>query len=39
VDAAPALSDHISVMVRGEVALAGPTEALDPDAVQRLLTV
>jgi urea transport system ATP-binding protein len=38
-DWARALSDHISVMVRGEVALAGTTEALDPDAVQRLLTV
>jgi urea transport system ATP-binding protein len=38
-DWARALSDHISVMVRGEVALAGPTEALDPDGVQRLLTV
>lgn len=33
------LADHITVMVRGEVALAGPTEALDEAAVRRLLTV
>jgi urea transport system ATP-binding protein len=38
-DWARALADHIAVMVRGEVALAGPTEALDAEAVQRLLTV
>jgi urea transport system ATP-binding protein len=33
------LADHIAVMVRGEVALAGPTESLDTEAVRRLLTV
>jgi len=27
------------VMVRGEVALGGPVEALDDEAVRRLLTV
>ncbi|MCU0887379.1 MAG: urea ABC transporter ATP-binding subunit UrtE [Rubritepida sp.] len=38
-DWARALADHITVMVRGEVALAGPTESLEAEAVQRLLTV
>jgi urea transport system ATP-binding protein len=38
-DWARALADHIAVMVRGEVALAGPAGALEPEAVQRLLTV
>ena len=38
-DWARELADHIAVMVRGEVALAGPTETLDTEAVRRLLTV
>lgn len=38
-DWARELADHIAVMVRGEVALAGPTESLDTEAVRRLLTV
>ncbi|MFL1461929.1 urea ABC transporter ATP-binding subunit UrtE [Roseococcus sp. DSY-14] len=33
------LSDRISVMVRGEVALSGETASLDTEAVRRLLTV
>jgi urea transport system ATP-binding protein len=33
------LADRIAVMVRGEVALAGPVDALDDEAVRRLLTV
>ena len=33
------LADRITVMVRGEVALDGPAEALEEDAVRRLLTV
>ncbi|WP_431281812.1 urea ABC transporter ATP-binding subunit UrtE [Humitalea sp. 24SJ18S-53] len=33
------LSDSITVMVRGEVALAGPTSELDEPAVRKLLTV
>lgn len=37
-DGARELADHIAVMVRGEVALAGPTESLDAEAVRRLLT-
>jgi urea transport system ATP-binding protein len=33
------LADRIAVMVRGEVALGGPVESLDEEAVRRLLTV
>jgi urea transport system ATP-binding protein len=33
------LADRIAVMVRGEVALGGPVESLDDEAVRRLLTV
>ncbi|MCI0752546.1 urea ABC transporter ATP-binding subunit UrtE [Teichococcus vastitatis] len=33
------LGDQLAIMVRGEVALAGPSGSLDEDAVQRLLTV
>ncbi len=33
------LADRIAVMVRGEVALGGPVDALDDEAVRRLLTV
>jgi urea transport system ATP-binding protein len=33
------LADRIAVMVRGEVALGGPVNALDDEAVRRLLTV
>ena len=33
------LADRIAVMVRGEVALGGPVEALDDATVRRLLTV
>ena len=33
------LADRIAVMVRGEVALGGPVEALEDEAVRRLLTV
>jgi len=33
------LADRIAVMVRGEVALGGPVETLEDDAVRRLLTV
>lgn len=33
------LADRIAVMVRGEVALGGATDALDHEAVRRLLTV
>jgi urea transport system ATP-binding protein len=33
------LADRIAVMVRGEVALGGPVDALEDDAVRRLLTV
>ncbi len=33
------LADRIAVMVRGEVALAGQIDALDDEAVRRLLTV
>ncbi len=36
---ARALADSITVMVRGEVALAGEAAALDEPAVRRLLTV
>jgi urea transport system ATP-binding protein len=38
-DWARELADHIAVMVRGEVALAGETGALETEAVRRLLTV
>ncbi len=38
-DFARELADTVTVMVRGEVALAGASEALDGDAVRRLLTV
>ncbi len=38
-DWARELADHISVMVRGEVALAGATAELETEAVRRLLTV
>jgi urea transport system ATP-binding protein len=38
-DWARELADHIAVMVRGEVALTGPTGSLDTEAVRRLLTV
>ncbi len=38
-DWARALADRITVMVRGEVALAGETDALETEAVRRLLTV
>lgn len=33
------LADFIAVMVRGEMALAGPARELDEDAVRKLLTV
>ncbi|MCB4824396.1 urea ABC transporter ATP-binding subunit UrtE [Roseicella aerolata] len=33
------LADRIAVMVRGEVALGGPVEELEDEAVRRLLTV
>ncbi len=33
------LADRIAVMVRGEVALGGPVESLEDEAVRRLLTV
>jgi urea transport system ATP-binding protein len=33
------LADRIAVMVRGEVALGGPVETLEDEAVRRLLTV
>ena len=33
------LADRIAVMVRGEVALGGPVDALEDEAVRRLLTV
>ncbi|RAI59104.1 urea ABC transporter ATP-binding subunit UrtE [Roseicella frigidaeris] len=33
------LADRIAVMVRGEVALGGPIDAMDDEAVRRLLTV
>ncbi len=33
------LADRIAVMVRGEVALGGPVETLDDEAVRKLLTV
>ena len=33
------LADRIAVMVRGEVALGGPVEGLEDEAVRRLLTV
>ncbi len=33
------LADRIAVMVRGEVALEGAVDALDEEAVRRLLTV
>ena len=33
------LADRIAVMVRGEVALGGPVEGLDDEAVRKLLTV
>lgn len=33
------LADRVAVMVRGEVALGGPVETLDDEAVRRLLTV
>jgi urea transport system ATP-binding protein len=33
------LADTITVMVRGEVALAGPTKELDEEEVRKLLTV
>lgn len=36
---ARALGDQLSILVRGEVALAGEAGALDEDAVRRLLTV
>ena len=38
-DFARDLADNITVMVRGEVALAGPTTSLDPAEVRGLLTV
>ena len=38
-DWARELADRITVMVRGEVALAGETAALETEAVRRLLTV
>lgn len=38
-DFARELADHITVMVRGEAALAGPTPQLDPVEVRALLTV
>ncbi|MGG5821484.1 urea ABC transporter ATP-binding subunit UrtE [Falsiroseomonas sp. HW251] len=38
-DFARDLADTITVMVRGEVAMAGPTDELDEPAVRRLLTV
>jgi urea transport system ATP-binding protein len=33
------LADRIAVMVRGEVALGGPVDSLDNEAVRKLLTV
>lgn len=33
------LGDELAILVRGEVALAGPSGTLDEDAVRRLLTV
>ncbi|WP_207538585.1 urea ABC transporter ATP-binding subunit UrtE [Sabulicella rubraurantiaca] len=33
------LADQLSIMVRGQVALSGPTATLDPKAARRLLTV
>lgn len=33
------LAGRIAVMVRGEVALGGPVDSLDDEAVRRLLTV
>ncbi len=36
---ARSLADHIAIMVRGEVALAGAPGELDEEAVRRLLTV
>ncbi len=33
------LADRIAIMVRGEVALGGPVDALEDEAVRRLLTV
>ncbi len=38
-DFARSLADRIAVMVRGEVALEGPAQELDDEAVQKLLTV
>ncbi len=38
-DFARSLADTITVMVRGEVALAGPVDALDEEKVRSLLTV
>jgi urea transport system ATP-binding protein len=38
-DFARELADGITVMVRGEVAMAGPAEGLDEAAVRKLLTV
>jgi urea transport system ATP-binding protein len=38
-DFARELADRIAVMVRGEVAMAGPAGELDEPAVRRLLTV
>lgn len=38
-DFARELADHIAIMVRGEVALEGPSGTLDEAAVRRLLTV
>jgi urea transport system ATP-binding protein len=36
---ARSLADSVAVMVRGQVALAGPPDSLDEEAVRRLLTV
>jgi urea transport system ATP-binding protein len=36
---ARSLADSVTVMVRGQVALAGPPDSLDEEAVRRLLTV
>ena len=33
------LADRIAVVVRGEVALGGPVDTLEDEAVRRLLTV
>jgi urea transport system ATP-binding protein len=38
-DFARELADSIAVMVRGEVAMAGPVATLDEAAVRKLLTV